>query len=122
MQKILIADTSPETTEALSASLSGNYEVHTCADPADLIRLLDLLRPDAVIVSAPLAGLDGLLQIGRLSSPPRVLVILTNIVTEQLLQTALSIHASYILRIPFALQPLLRKLHDLLGNKKSPQY
>lgn len=114
MQKILIADASPETTDALSASLSGNYEVHTCDNLADLMRLLESLRPDAVIVSAPLVGIAGLLQIGNAVFPPRVLVILTNIITEQLLETALAIHASCLLRIPFALRPLLRKLQDLL--------
>lgn len=114
MKRILIADASPVISVALSAALSCDYEVHTCNNLADILPHLESLRPDAVIVNTSLTGIAGLLQIGSSSFPPRVLVILTNIITDQLLQTAQDVDASYISLIPFSMRSLMAKLEYLL--------
>ena len=114
MKRILIADDSPVVTGALSAALSCDYEVHTCDDPADILSLLESLQPDAILVDISLIGITGLLQIGKSAFRPTVLLVLTNIITDQLLQTAQAIDASYILLIPFSVRSLLDKLEDLL--------
>ena len=116
MKRILIADASPVISVALSAALSCDYEVHTCNDLADILPYLESLRPDAIIVNTSLTGISGLLQIGSSSFPPRVLVILTNIITDQLLQTTQAIHASHISLIPFSMPSMLRMLHNLLAE------
>ena len=66
MRKILIADNSASWRDRLEQTLAREYEVHTCGDGDQALKLAERLRPDVLVLDLLLAGIDGLTLIKRL--------------------------------------------------------
>ena len=78
MRKILIADNSASWRDRLEQTLAREYEVHTCGDGDQALKLAERLRPDVLVLDLLLAGIDGLTLIKRLrewEDCPRFIVV-----------------------------------------------
>ena len=66
MRKILIADNSASWRDRLEQTLAREYEVHTCCDGDQALKLAERLRPDVLVLDLLLAGIAGLTLLKRL--------------------------------------------------------
>ena len=117
MKSILIAGVSKEIASTLSASLSCKYKIYICSDRCAFPSVLKDLRPDALIIYAPFISIDGLRRLLANGYTPPVLVVLTNILTDQFLLSAQKIGAGCVFRIPFSSRALVSRLCDLLDKQ-----
>ena len=87
MAKLLIAVRSESLSAALAEALT-QYEVYNCHTGIDALALLESLRPDVLIVELSLPVISGLTVLPRAPHKPPVILALTNLVTENILQVA----------------------------------
>jgi len=60
MYKLIVADCSPSVFEAVQASLpEAEFEIHFFSDGTEVIKALDEIRPDAVLLNLSLKAKDG---------------------------------------------------------------
>lgn len=84
---LLLAIKSEVIAEALLPSLP-EYSVHICHTGTEARILLDRLRPDAVILDLCLPVMDGLSVLRQARYKPPVILALTNLLTDDVLQAA----------------------------------
>ena len=65
MHKLLIADCSEDYRLALSAVLSGQYQVLCCRSGTEALTLLHQERPDILVIDLMLPELDGVTVLER---------------------------------------------------------
>ena len=68
---ILIVDDNPVNLKLTRILLAGEgYEVHTCSDAEEAMRVLQSLRPHMILMDIQLPGIDGLELTRRLKADP----------------------------------------------------
>ncbi len=87
MVKILIAVKSEIISAALAEALT-QYEVYNCHTGTDALTLLEALQPDFFIVELSLSVISGLTVLQKTPYKPPVILALTSLVTESILQAA----------------------------------
>lgn len=115
MKKILIVEHSPAITESLDETLRRKHTIFVCRGDC-LFAAIESIRPDALIVDISLIGIEGLLKLRDAANKPPILLIVTNILTEQLLLAAEEVGGDYIARFPFSSDALSQRLDDLLSK------
>ena len=86
---LLLAITSEELAATLAPFLS-QYNIHTCHNGTEALTLLDTIQPEAVILELCLPVMDGLSVLRQACHKPPVILALTNLCTDKVIQNALA--------------------------------
>jgi len=122
---VLVADADPQALAAAATVLAdAGYLVMQAASFAEARRRLAIARPDVLITSVRLGGVDGLqLVIGSRLALPELVCIVTHAAPEPVLQTAASSHNATFLVQPVAWDlflGVLGRLLDARGERPRP--
>lgn len=113
METLLIAETSEAFAQALTAALSQHYRIHTCSDGKTALQLLETLRPHAVILNLALPWMDGLQVLRTASYKPPVVLALTTVVSNYILQSAKDAGAGYVIIVPCTVRCVVQNLQQM---------
>lgn len=123
MRKLLIADSSEEYRTALTAALSGQYQVLSCRSGTEALTLLKQERPDILLLDLMLPELDGLTLLERTCADgihPLVLAA-TPILTEYVFGCAQRLGISYLVRKPCSIDAIVSRVCDLSQRLSAPE-
>lgn len=113
MQKLLIAESTGTFASALTAALGGTYEITCCQCGHDALRLLQELRPRALIIDLSLPYMDGLQVLRKSAYRPPVVIALTSLATDYVLQMAKDAGAHFVLLLPCTVRSVVYHLEEL---------
>ena len=113
MKTILIADPSELFTEALSQALAPRFHVHICHNGIDALRLLQELRPDILILQLNLPYIDGLTVLRDSYYKAPITIVLTTIVTDDVINAASAIGVQDLILIPCTVKHVVEHLESL---------
>lgn len=100
MYKILAILRSEDFGAAFQRSLSHEYDITLCHDQALGLELL-LASPDILILDLLLPGMDGLSLLRKIHDlRPSCILMLTNLISNDILLTASDLGVNYIIRKP----------------------
>lgn len=120
MAKLLIAVKSEMIRSILAETLT-QYEVHSCHTGADALALLDSLRPDVFIVELSLPVVTGLTVLQTTRYKPSVILALTSLATENVLQAAAEAGAQDVILIPCTIRHITKHLEALMEKAPTPE-
>ena len=118
--KLLIAVKSEIITELLVSSLS-MYDVHTCDTGTDALTMLEICRPDALILDLTLPVIDGLTVLRKNSFRPHSILALTNLATPAVLQAAADAGVQDMILIPCTIRHIIEHLNALIEKASSAE-
>ncbi len=118
--KLLIAVKSKIMTDLLSSS-SSMYDVHTCDTGTEALAMLEMYRPDALILDLALPVIDGLTVLRKTSFRPHSILALTNIVTPAVLQAAADAGVQDMILIPCTIRHIIEHLNALIEKAPSAE-
>lgn len=110
--KVLIAEPSPELSDAMAKALENDFRVVCCARGDEALRLIRSELPDVVILELALAGLDGISVLRRLPQRPPVLVV-SDLLTPYVIGVLESLGIQYAMRKPVSLSNLTDRVLEL---------
>lgn len=115
MHKVLLVLDSEDLSTILHKELSAYFEVRIC-DAATAVETIDHYRPDALILDLFLPGTDGfqILQNAAYNVPS--IILLTLLVSSDILHRAAELKIDCIFLKPFKLLALAKRLNLLLNN------
>lgn len=116
--EVLVVEDDPATRQLIAAAFSTLPGLHLCGmarDGLEGLALIDQLHPHAVLLDLVMPVLDGLEVLRQLSQRPRapMVVVTSQVCTQQVVQCALSLGASYYLVKPVNIQTLPHLLESL---------
>ena len=120
MAKLLIAVKS-EIISAVLAEALAQYEVHSCHTGADALALLESLRPDIFIVELSLPVITGLTVLQETRHKPPVILALTTLVTESILQAAANAGVQDMILLPCTARRIIAHLETLIQKIPTPE-
>ena len=115
---LLLAVKSEGFATALCPSLS-QYNIHVCHTGTEALVMLETLRPDILILELCLPVKDGLSALRETRYKPPVILALTNLMTDKVLQDAADAGAQDVLLIPCTLRYVLAHLDALIEKAPS---
>lgn len=118
MRKVLIATIYEATSTTLSDALS-KYEVHVCNSGTDALKLIETLHPDILILDLMIPTMDGLTVLRKSRFRPPIILALTNILAEFVLQSAADLGVQDILLIPSTIRYIVERLDALIEKAPS---
>ena len=119
MPTVLIAHTSGPFVGLLAEQLSSNYRVHICHTGADAITLIDRLHPDILILYLSLPDIDGITALHSTKYKPDVVLALTNLATDDVLQAAFDVGAQDVILVPASIAYIMIRLERLIEKAPS---
>lgn len=123
MRKLLIADCSEDYRTALTAALSGQYQVLCCRSGTEALTLLHQEQPDILVLDLMLPELDGLTLLERSSDSgicPMVLAA-TPLFSDYVFSCAQRLGIEYLVRKPYAIEAIVTRIRDLSCRLKAPE-
>ena len=120
MAKILIAVKSEIIGNVLSEALT-QYKVYSCHTGVDALALLESLRPDIFIVELSLPVISGLTVLQESRYKPPVILALTNLATENVLQTAVNAGVQDMILLPCTFRHIIVRLEKLIQKIPTPE-
>lgn len=113
MHRVLLVLDSEDLSAVLHKKLSDNFEVKVC-DAATAVETIDHYRPDALILDLFLPGTDGfqILQNAAYNVPS--IILLTLLVSSDILDLAADLNIDHIFLKPFKLSAIAERLSELL--------
>ena len=126
-KRIIIADSNSEFRIGLKSYLAkkGYRIVGDCTDGYEAIRLIEELKPDAVILDILLPKLDGIEVINetkkRILSYSPVFVVVTGVSNSKMLTEAADAGAAYCIIKPCEYNALSNRLENALKDSDEPQ-
>ena len=118
--KLLIAVKSEIITELLVSSLS-MHDVHTCDTGPDALAMLEIYRPDALILDLLLPVMDGLNVLQKTSFRPHSILALTNLATPAVIQAAANVGVQDMILIPCTIRHIIEHLNALIEKVPSAE-
>ncbi len=118
--KLLIAIKSEALANRLSSSLP-QYDVHVCHTGTETLVLLDTLHPEAVILDLSLPVMDGLSVLRQARYKPPIILALTNLRTDEVLQDALAAGVQNMILKPCTIRHIVKHLDALTEKAPSPE-
>lgn len=100
MRKLLIAVDAPPLAGALTLLLQDCYEVHCCFTGTDALNLIDMIKPDALILYLSLPHIDGLTILHQCRHKPASILVLSNLITDSVIKRISQLGARGIILIP----------------------
>lgn len=114
--KLLIADSSHIFSHTLYQYLTSHFQLHTCADGEQVLRLLPQLQPEIMIINLMLPHTDGLCVLQQMTYRPRIIMALTTYVSPYIEHLLLELGVDYILIAP-STATLIGRLEDLVRRQ-----
>lgn len=118
--KILIAVRSDVITDLLLDILS-EHDVHICDTGTDAVSILDTLRPDLLILDLRLRGMDGITVLRKTHHKPSLILALTDLITDSVLEAAADAGIQDVLLIPCMIQHITEHLFALIEKLPSSE-
>lgn len=116
MENLLIAIRSEALAAALSDALT-QYHVHICHNGPQAVKMIGTIRPKILILDLRLPVLDGLSVLHRADYTPPVILGLTDILMDSVLQYAHSAGIGNVVLLPCSASHIVHQLNDLAHNK-----
>ena len=116
--KLLIAIKSEIIADSLVSSLS-QYDIHTCNTGMDALAMLETHRPDALILDLTLPVIDGLTILRKSCFRPRIILALTNLASQAVLQAAADAGVQDMILIPCTIRHIIEHLDALIEKAPS---
>lgn len=120
MVKLLIAVTSKSICTILLESLT-HYEVYICHNGTDALALLEAQRPDILIIEFSLPILSGKSVLEKTRYKPYVILALTNLISEKVLQAAADAGVHDMILLPCSARRIIRHLEALVQKIPAPE-
>ena len=124
--KILICDDEVFTLKAMSYELKkSGYEIVTAADGFDAMNKIVSERPDIIISDIAMPYLSGLELLNYLKSTfndNRAILLVSALVREELIKTAMRLGADAFITKPFRKGELTAKVKEIIERKKKSLY
>ena len=118
--KLLIAVKSEIITDLLVSSLS-MHDIHTCDTGTAALAMLEIYRPDALILDLMLPVMDGLNVLQKTSFRPYSILALTNLATPAVIQAASDAGVQDIILIPCTIRHIIERLNALIEKAPSTE-
>ena len=118
MPTVLIAHAPGSFAELLAEQLDPGYRVHICHTGADALTLIDRLHPSILILYLSLPDIDGITVLHSTSHMPDVVLALTNLAADNVLQAAFDAGAQDVILIPASIDYIISRMEQLV--KKAP--
>ena len=116
MLKLLIADSSEEFCSALADMLADEYQIRTCSNGIEALKILCDFRPELLILDLILPGLEGMSVLQQANARgvcPKVLAV-TRFVTDHIQMMLPKLNVMYLMRKPCDLNATVARLEDLV--------
>lgn len=120
MTRLLIAVKSEIMRAALADALT-HYEVSVCHNGRDALGLLESLCPDIFIVELSLPVVTGLTVLRRTCYRPPVILALTNLITENIMQAAADAGVQDMILLPCPVRHIIKHLEALIQKDSTPE-
>lgn len=114
MHRVLIVLDSEDIATILHKELSSFCEVEIC-DSATAAETIDHYQPDALILDLFLPGTDGFQILQHIDYNIPSIILLTVLVSSNIILRAADLKIDYIFLKPFKLSALSKRLYDLLS-------
>lgn len=118
--KLLIAVKSEIITDLLVSALSV-HDIHTCDTGTDALAMLEKHRPDALILDLTLPVIDGLTVLRKTSFRPQIILALTNLVNQAVVQAAADVGVQGLILIPCTIRHIIEHLNALIEKAPSTE-
>lgn len=120
---LLIADCSDDFRNALAQALQGQYRIQCCRTGREVLELLQTEVPDLVVMDLMLPEIDGisLLQQLRASGIRPLVLAMTRLVNDYVLDTATELEVAYMMMKPCDIRAVVGRVRDLLRQKPRPK-
>lgn len=115
MRKLLIADGSDAFTGALQSVLKDDFELQICHDGESALSLLQSFQPDGMVINVILPVKDGLSVLRESAFRPRVILSVTNLINDYVIQAAQKAGVQYLLIMP-AIAEVRARLLDMMST------
>lgn len=119
MQKMLIAVDSEIISEELTQAFHTEYAVHTCTKGSDALRLLQEVCPEILIISLSLPEASGLSVLEQTTYTPPVILVLTDYVSDDIVQKAETSGVGALIRFPCSIKFIGSKINALTSDSLS---
>ena len=119
MQKLLIADSSDIFSAALSAELGEQFDIIVCADGKSALELLQVQKPDILILNLMLPYKDGLTVLQETTFHPSVILAITMHMSSYIEHAVISLGVDYTMIAP-SVATVVTRLHDLQERYTDP--
>ncbi|MBQ8834643.1 MAG: response regulator [Oscillospiraceae bacterium] len=118
---VLIVEPQEDFRLKLTAEFQKQYRVFSSGDGNEAMVLLRQHKPDILVLSLFLPGMDGLyfLEEAGDACPPVILCTTAN-APDYVLLAAQELGVGYVIRIPCPVQAVLRRVRDMLRLQSSP--
>lgn len=114
MRKMLIAVYSDIFTEELVHTFQSDYHIYTCSRGDDALHLLQLLKPDVLIIMLSLPGITGMEVLQQTQYKPSAIIALTTYLSESIVYDAQAAGVNVLIRLPCTMAQITQHLQDLL--------
>ncbi len=123
MPKLLVVEDEPSLLDALDYGLSAEgFEVVTCADGADALRLFERERPDLVLLDVMLPGLSGTEVCKRIRLASAVPIIMLTAKDSEIDKVVgLELGADDYVTKPFSMRELTARARAVLRRGRDPE-
>ena len=117
MKKVMLV-APQDQREGLQCILGDRCTLLPCQAPGAAVELL-AQHPDALILSLPLSGMDGLGFLEQ-NAPdlPRQILVLTTFLNEEMLAAFSRLNVDTVIRLPVSPDSLRKKLNDFCIKKR----
>lgn len=122
MQKLLIAEDSPEFSSALAALLQNSYQIQVCHNGPDALAQLRSFLPDVLVLDMMLPGLDGISILSTAVSEgicPMTLLV-SRFYSDYAVTAATQLGVGYLLRKPCDLHATATHIRNLTQRIHTP--
>lgn len=125
--KVLIADDDKEYAEALGSRLSMDYQIQVCGiayDGFKVIEMVDILKPDVLVMEIVLPNLDGIGVLERLKCKniehmPKILIS-SAIKQDKLAQNCINLGAEYYMVKPVSYESIAATIKRMMEEPIRP--
>lgn len=114
MYRVLLVLDSDDLSAVLHKKLSTDFEVEIC-DAATAAEIIDHYQPDALILDLFLSGTDGFQMLLNATYSVPSIILLTLLVSSDILELAAKLNVNYIFLKPFKISVLVKLLYEFLN-------
>ena len=120
---VLIADSNREYAETLSRNLASDYKINICGiayDGFQVLEMVDILKPDVLILEIVLPSLDGVGVLERISykkmeKMPKI-IVLSSLRQDKIAQNCMNMGAEYFMVKPVNVESLIGAIKRSCGD------
>lgn len=125
--KVLLADADAEYTNAMAKQLSEDFNINVCGIASDgfqVLEMVDINKPDVVIMNVILPRLDGISVLERMSNKnsdnvPKF-IMASSLQREDIAQNCIGLGAEYYMLKPISCECVAKAVKRLMSGKAAP--